>query len=174
MSEGSNLSMSLSAVFLDEGPLSWVTQKPGETPDFDACRAWALGLASAGVRLCVAEVTDYELRRELVRQEERRFDLGQPLRGSVERLDAFINAIEYVPITTQAMRRAAVFWGQLRNAGQPTASDKALDGDVILGAQIHVFARSEGLRLSEIRVATTNVKHIERLVQADLWGNIQL
>lgn len=165
--------MSLSAVFLDEGPLSWVTQKPGETPDFDACRAWALGIVSAGVRLCVAEVTDYELRRELLRQEMKRESLGQPKRGSVARLDAFLGAIEYVPLSTSAMREAAALWAQIRNAGQPTASDKALDGDVILAAQVSNFAATQGIPLSEIIVATTNVKHIDRFVKADLWGNIQ-
>ena len=164
--------MSLSAVFLDEGPLSWAAHKPGENLDYDACRAWALGLATAGVRLCVAEVTDYELRRELLRQEARREAQRQPKRGSVARLDAFLSAVEYVPISTSAMREAAELWANIRNAGQPTASDKALDGDVILAAQVNIFAASQGIALSEIIVATTNVKHIDRFVQADEWENI--
>lgn len=166
--------MSLSAVFLDEGPLSWVTQKPGETPDSDACQAWVINLMTQGVLVCVAEVTDYELRRELLRQELRREAMGQPKRGSVARLDSFIALPgRYVPVSTNAMRQAADMWAQIRNAGQPTASDKALDGDVILAAQVSIFAATQGIPLSEIIVATTNVKHIDRFVQADLWSNIR-
>ncbi|WP_309709886.1 hypothetical protein [Armatimonas sp.] len=165
--------MSLSAVFLDEGPLSWVVNKPGDNPIHDACQSWALGLMSQGVLVCVAEVTDYELRRELVRQEAKRKSLGQPLRGSVARLDAFIALPgRYVPISTNAMHQAADMWANIRNNMQPTASDKALDGDVILAAQVSIFAATQGIPLSEIIVATTNVKHIDRFIQADLWGNI--
>jgi hypothetical protein len=51
------------------------------------------------------------------------------------RLDGLARLLEYLPLTTAAMRQAAVFWAQGRQQGQPTADDKALDGDVILAAQ---------------------------------------
>jgi hypothetical protein len=49
--------------------------------------------------------------------------------------DGLARLLEYLPLTTAAMRQAAVFWAQGRQQGQPTADDKALDGDVILAAQ---------------------------------------
>lgn len=166
--------MSLSALFLDEGPLSWVVNKPGENAEHDACRAWVLGLMAQGVAVCVAEVTDYELRRELLRQEARREALGQPKRGSVAHLDAFISIPgRYVPISTNAMRRAAELWADVRNLGLTTAPKEALDGDAIMAAQVQIFAVTEGIPLSEIIVATTNVKHISRFVQADEWSKIK-
>jgi hypothetical protein len=65
------------------------------------------------------------------------------------------------------MRRAAQFWADARNAGLPTAADPALDGDVILAAQVAVSAGDE-----DPVIATTNVKHLERFVIARLWRDI--
>ncbi|MCI0525805.1 MAG: nuclease, partial [Acidobacteria bacterium] len=77
-----------------------------------------------------------------------------------------IAQIEYLPITTTAMRQAAQFWAQARKQGQPTAGDKTIDCDVILAAQ------AATLGVANFVVATTNVKHLSRFVPSDLWQNI--
>ena len=74
----------------------------------------------------------------------------------------------YLPITTQAIMSAAELWAIARQTGQTTADPKALDGDVILAAQVMDAFGSD----SEAIVATTNVAHINRFVRADLWQNI--
>jgi hypothetical protein len=56
----------------------------------------------------------------------------------------------------------------VRNAGTPTAGVDALDGDVILAAQV----LSLGLPAEEVVVATTNVAHLSLLVPAELWTDI--
>jgi hypothetical protein len=66
------------------------------------------------------------------------------------------------------MLRAATYWAQLRRVGQPTAADAALDGDVILAAQAALLAETG----YTVVIATTNVKHIERLANARLWYEI--
>ncbi|MCP3957885.1 MAG: type II toxin-antitoxin system VapC family toxin [bacterium] len=86
----------------------------------------------------------------------------------IERLDALEASLEYLPLTTAAMRRAAGLWAEVRQQGLPTADPKALDGDVILAAQ----ALSTGLAATDIVVATTNVGHLARLVPAALWREI--
>jgi hypothetical protein len=63
---------------------------------------------------------------------------------------------------TAAMRQAAVFWAQARQQGQPTADDRALDGDVILAAQAIT------LGVTDVVIATTNVGHLSRLAPAAL------
>ena len=66
------------------------------------------------------------------------------------------------------MLKAAELWAQARQDGKPTADSKALDGDVILAAQALLQAQ-QGY---EVIVATTNVKHISRFVDARLWTDI--
>ena len=102
------------------------------------------------MRVIVPEVADYEVRRELIR-------LDKP--AGLTRLDELPATLEYLPITTAAMRRAAELWAHARRAGQPTADAPALDGDVILAAQALTFG-------VEVVVATTNVAHLGRCVAA--------
>lgn len=101
-----------------------------------------------------SEISDYEVRRELLR--------AQKLKG-LERLDVLAGRLHYLPLSTAAMRQAAVFWAQARRQGQPTAADQALDGDVILAGQAMTFGAPDVL------VATTNVGHLSRFVPAELW-----
>lgn len=113
----------------------------------------------AGASLMVPEIADYEVRRELLRA-------GKA--GGVARLDLLVPALGYEPITTDAMRLAAELWADARRGGRPTAPDLALDGDVILAAQAQVLAA----RHTDVVVATTNAKHLERFVDARLWSDI--
>jgi hypothetical protein len=66
------------------------------------------------------------------------------------------------------MLRAAEFWAQVRRQGRPTTDDKALDVDVILAAQADAL---EGVGYSVV-IATTNVGHLSRFVEARLWQEI--
>jgi predicted nucleic acid-binding protein len=113
-------------------------------------------LESAGRRVIVPEIGDYEVRRELNRLRARR---------SLATLDGLAARFEYLPLTTVVMRLAAELWAQARQGGYPTAPDPALDADVILAAQ----ALSLGVPGV---VATTNVGHLARFVPADTWQNI--
>ena len=105
----------------------------------------------------IPEIADYEVRRELLRANKAR---------GLARLDALAGLLEYLPLTTAAMRQAAVFWAQARQQGRPTADDKALDGDVILAAQAMT------LGAADVVIATTNVGHLSRFAPAALWPDI--
>ncbi|MEG4808312.1 nuclease [Microcoleus sp. F8-D1] len=110
--------------------------------------------------MIIPEIADYEVRRELLR--------ANKVRG-IARLDELANLVEYLPITTAAMRQAAIFWAQARQQGQPTASDKTIiDSDMILAAQ------ATTLDVVDVVIATTNVGHLSRFAPADLWQNINL
>jgi predicted nucleic acid-binding protein len=145
-------------VVLDSGPLGKVTHRGG-VPPVDACKRWLFELLGQRVRVVVPEICDYETRRELLRA-------GKV--NGIARLDALEGALEYLPLTTAAMRRAAHLWAEVRKQGQPTADEKALDADVILAAQALTMDAAEG----EIVVATANVGHLSRLVAAELWQRI--
>ncbi|WP_217352466.1 hypothetical protein [Candidatus Viridilinea mediisalina] len=107
----------------------------------------------------VAEIADYEVRRELLRARKRR---------GIERLNSLKSEFGYVEITTATMLQAAEFWAQLRQQGKPTADNAALDGDVILAAQAALLI---GIGHSVV-VATTNVAHLSRMVPAEAWQKI--
>jgi predicted nucleic acid-binding protein len=109
----------------------------------------------------VPAICYYETLRELERMSAT---------AQITRLKAFIFADpdRFIPLTTSHLEDAAKLWAQARNAGTPTASPDALDGDVILAAQ----ALSLGLLPRDFVVATTNVAHLAQFVPANLWTNI--
>lgn len=143
-------------VLLDSGPRGFVTN-PKKTPKNVDCALWLERLLLHGVRVIVPEIADYEVRRELIR--------ANKIKG-LARLDAIGTSLEYLPISTGAIRLAAEIWANARLKGLPTASDAALDSDVILAAQaLH-------LSLTDTLVATTNVAHLQRFVHAKNWDEI--
>jgi predicted nucleic acid-binding protein len=107
--------------------------------------------------MIIPEISDYEVRRELLRANKNK---------GIARLDDLAQLIEYLPLTTIAMRQAAQLWAQARQQGQPTAGDKTIDGDMILVAQTMT------LEVSDIVIATTNIGHLSRFATAELWQNI--
>jgi len=143
-------------VVLDAGPLGLVTN-PKLSPLSVACTEWLQMLVSRRARILLPEIADYEVRRELWR--------ASKVKG-IERLDALGSLLEYLPLTTAAMRHAALFWAQARQQGQPTAGDKTIDGDMILAGQ------AAALGEADLIIATTNVGHLGRFAPADLWQNI--
>ena len=145
-------------VFLDTGPLGMVSN-PKSSPENEECRQWLKRLVDGGTRVIVPEIADYEVRRELVRA-------GKS--AGIARLDRLQESLDYVPITTAAMLVAANLWAEARRAGLPTAADPALDGDAILAAQ----ALTYGLRNGEELIATANVGHLSRFVNAKDWREI--
>ncbi len=140
-------------VLLDGGPLGLVSN-PKATEAGRECRDWMRDMVSRGAWICLPEIIDYELRRELLRANKAQ---------GLARLDLLKNSIPYLPITTSIMVKAAELWADVRKRGMPTADPKALDCDVILAAQ--------ALAVNGI-VATENVGHLSRLVSAKHWRDI--
>lgn len=150
--------MKLITIILDTGPLGMVSNPKGSGETL-ACKQWLRQALNAGHRVVIPEITDYEVRRELLRADR--------LRG-IHRLDELVQTLEYLPLTTAAMRKAAEFWATSRKQGTPTAADKALDGDMILAAQASLTDPLGG----EVVIATTNVSHLSLFVTAREWHEI--
>ena len=146
----------MSVVVLDSDPAGLLAKRGGE-PRVDACVSWQENLLAQNVRIVLPEIVDYELRRELVRLKAT---------SSIARLDRLATIVEYLPLTTAAMRLAAELWAQGRQSGQPTADPKELDGDVILAAQALL------LGVSDVVVATTNVGHLSRYANTKFWQDV--
>ena len=110
-------------IVIDSAPLGLVTH-PKLSGEALECNQWLRARIRDGDRVILPEIADYEVRRELLRGNK---DAGLAI------LDDFCRILEYLPITTAAMRQACVFWAMARKQGRPTADDKALDGDVNIG-----------------------------------------
>ncbi len=145
-------------IFLDSSPLGLLSS-PARSTEVVAVSDWMTECLSAGHKLYIPEVIDYEIRRELLR--------AGKIHG-IARLDGLKAVLRYLPITTSAMLRAADLWSMSRRTGVPTGDPKKLDVDVILCAQ----ALTAQLQFADVIVATSNVGHISRFVPADLWANI--
>lgn len=143
-------------VVLDSGPLALLARR-NDIPIAIECNTWLNSLLAQGDQVVLPEIIDFEVRRELVRLKAF---------SSVKRLDNLSTRIEYLPIMTGAMRLAANLWAQGRQSGQPTADPKELDGDVILAAQALL------LGVPDVVVATTNVGHLSRYVNAQFWQDV--
>ena len=144
------------SIFLDSGVIGLITN-PNLSAEGLNCAKWLLSHINKGNPIIIPEIVDYEVRRELLR--------ANKVKG-LARLDELIDSLEYLAINTEAMRQAAVFWAEARQKGQPTASDKTIDADMILVAQVVVMDVQNKV------VATTNVGHLSRFVAADVWQNI--
>lgn len=144
-------------VVLDAGPLGLLAN-PRYGPGHQV-HQWARGLLSSGHDLVVPAISDYEVRRELVRA---------GLRPALQRLDEVVGALGYLPVTAAMWHTAAELWADARRTGRPTAADAALDGDVVLAAQALTLADED-----DLVVATTNTRHLERYVAAALWSEVR-
>jgi predicted nucleic acid-binding protein len=135
-------------IFLDTTPL-WMLVHPAGGDRALALRRKLAQRLRAGDEVAIAEVCDYEARRELLRKGATR---------QLQNLDELLKQSVYLPIDTDLMRAAAALWAGVRGRGKPTASDAGLDGDVILAAQ--------ALRFEDHLVITNNVQHLSDLCNA--------
>jgi predicted nucleic acid-binding protein len=119
----------------------------------------ALSRTPRVTRVVLPEIADYELRRKLLHLTKKNSRAQQ----SLARLDELGRILEYRPLTTATMRRAAMLWADARHRGLPTAPPEALDSDVILAAQTIEVGGT---------IITTNRKHLARFVPAVGWEEI--
>jgi len=118
-------------------------------------------LGRSSFTVIIPEIADYEVRRGLMHVA---LKSGQPTTRSLLRLDLLTEKLEYLPLNTATMRRAAGLWAESRLAGQPTADDAALDGDVLFAAQ--------ALEVSGA-VVTENIRHLSRFVESRRWQDVE-
>ncbi len=147
--------MSSPFILLDTGPLGMITNRPGN-PECQAIQQW---FQTRSDQVLLPEISDYELRRELIR--------ANKLRG-LRNLDQLKITIPYLPLTTPILLKAAQLWAKARNDGYPTAPQDALDGDVILAAQALILEEQGHTTI----VVTTNVGHLSRFTTALTWQEI--
>jgi toxin FitB len=147
-------------LILDSHPLSLISN-PANRPESLNCKSRIQQLVAREVLVAVPEIIDYELRRALI--------CGKKTEG-IKNLDKLGEmGIVYIPITSDAMRKAAELWAWARNTGQQTASNDKIDIDVILAAQSIIISQDTG---EHTVIATSNVSDLERYTYAKKWEEI--
>lgn len=121
---------------------------------------WLADALRQNAEVIVPEICDYELRRKLLHLIRK----GQSTQKSLNRLDQLGKLLNYLPLDTDTMLRAASLWADARSRGRPTARDHSLDGDVILAAQ--------ALGVGGI-IITNNRKHLDQFVSAKSIDELQ-
>lgn len=155
--------------YLDTGPLGLACYfQPQHTDEAAKFQGWLKAVLLNRSHVVVPAMADYELRRELIRNNFSNSIAQLDLIESGQHLD--FPGVEYLNVTDPAIKRAANMWAEARNRGYATAHDKALDGDLIIAAQ----ALDHAAPASRFALVTTNVKDLARYVgrRARPWNAI--
>lgn len=152
-------------IVLDTGTLSNCVVKIGSNSNAapttsELCRQWLTDCEHHGAMVIVPAIAYYEALREI--------ELRQATGQRTRLIQYCFQPGRFIPLTTTQLETAAMLWAQSRRAGTPTSGDAALDGDVILCAQV----QSLQLLPEDYVVATTNVKHLNQFVNAAEWQTI--
>lgn len=130
------------------------------------CYQWCEKLSAKSIYIVTSEISDYEVRRELIRINSKGLELLDSLRDT--------KTIDFLPITTEVIKIAAEFWADTRKRGISTSDDKNIDADMIISAQWKILTQEYPGR--SVLIATTNVKHLKIFAQdsAQEWENIRV
>ena len=152
-------------ICLDTGILGILTS-PNDRQEVIDCRNWLYQLTARGVYFVSSDICDYEVRRSLI-LESFKYNREQ----SIKKLNNLQEIVDFFPVTTNAMRLAAYLWATSRSQGQPTADPKTIDADVIIAAQCQLLQQEYPGQ--SLIIATTNVNHLSRFIDAQEWQNIR-
>ncbi|MBL9219814.1 MAG: hypothetical protein JNG82_15100 [Opitutaceae bacterium] len=139
---------------IDSGPLGLLSHPdPQRHPELNR---WFAAHYEAGTIFVFPEISDFEVRRNLILERRRR---------SLRRLNDLHYFGRYLPINTAAMRLAAAFWADLRRTGRPVGHPKELNADVIVAAQ--------AIQAKAVLI-TNNPRHFPTQLETSVWADLKL
>lgn len=153
-------------VFLDTGVLGLVSS-PSNKGDAKECKEWFYRLLARGIYVITSDICEYEVRRSLILA-----SFINTIVQGIENLDELQQVIDFLPLTKDVMKKAAILWAEARSQGISTADEKNIDADIIIAAQWQLLTEEFPGRY--IVIATTNVKHLKRFTEAKSWKDINL
>ncbi|KAF0228110.1 MAG: hypothetical protein FD167_4821 [bacterium] len=139
-------------IVLDAELLGMISN-PKHSHENNLCLLWVLRLLSKKIKVCVSEIADYEVRRELLKTNRIK---------AIGRLDKIKKELFYLPLTTDVMSEAAKLWARTK---QKESTNVSLDCDVILAAQTTCC---NGI------LATTHTNYFSKYTTAKLWKEISV
>jgi predicted nucleic acid-binding protein len=153
-------------VFLDTGIIG-ILSSPRKIGEDYECKQWLYHLLARGIYVASCDLCDYEVRRSLLLNK-----IKNPLAvEGIENLDQLQDLIEFLPITKNLMKKAAELWAISRSKGQATADIKNIDADIIIATTCQLLQVEDPDQ--NLIIATTNVKHLSRFLEARNWREIK-
>jgi predicted nucleic acid-binding protein len=156
-------------VLLDSSVLGVLTSplknlSTAKANEIERCTNWFYGLLAKGINVCTSEISDYEVRRELIRIKSDGLSILDDFRKQ--------ELIEFLPVTSEVLQKAAELWAEIRNKHISTADDKNIDADIIISAQWYLL--TQDYPGQAIYLATKNIKHLRLIAEdyAQEWQNI--
>ena len=153
-------------VFIDSGVLGLLTN-PNKVGKPMQCENWLYSLLSKGIYVVSSDICDYEVRRSLLLEAQRKPNLT-----SLKNLDSLRDIIDFLNLEPAVMFKAAEVWMSARLLGKQTADNYSLDVDMIIVAHCHLLKQEFPNRY--LAIATTNVKHLSQFTEAFNWSEIQI
>ncbi|ACK69768.1 conserved hypothetical protein [Gloeothece citriformis PCC 7424] len=154
-------------VILDSSVLGMVINPNIE--QINQCEEWFYSLLARGITVYSSDICDYEVRRSLILDKINRNKLTSK---GIEKLNDLRDTITFLPLTSTLMLEAAECWAEVRRQGLPTADEKNIDADMIICAQWRLLKKEYPNRT--IIIATTNIRHLNILAEAEKWENIRV
>lgn len=151
-------------VFIDSGVLGLLTN-PNKKGNPKECEDWLYSLLAKGVYVVSSDICDYEVRRSLLLESARKSHTN-----NINNLDELRAIIEFLKLETEVLFTASEVWKEARQIGQKTADDGNIDVDMIIIAHWRLLNAKYPSRY--IVIATTNVKHLGKFVEALNWEDI--
>ena len=127
-------------IILDSAPLGHICNSRNRN-DYKKLKDFVKSLSFS---ICVPEIIDYELRRNLELE---------GLRKSVNLLSQFQRRDQILRLESQDLIEAAELWAWCRRRGKPTTENRGLDIDVILVAQ----SLSQLSRFDKVVILTVDI-----------------
>lgn len=156
-------------VILDSGILDLISTSAksisiAKNSEIEQCTEWFYYLLSKGVFVTTSDICYYEVRRKFVHIKSE----------SVQILDELREIIDFLPLTTEVVKKASELWAEVRWQNIPTADSKTLDADMMISALWVIL--SEESPGQSVFIATKNVRHMKIFAkeQALDWDSIKI
>lgn len=152
-------------ILIDSGVLG-ILSNPNESATTIKCEEWLYNKIVKGCTILTSQICKYEVKRSLLLCQEQK-----PSQVSgIQKLAELENLIDFIDVKPPDIETACQLWVQSIVEGIQVAPMMDVNFDIIICAQFKRLELENPGR--EIVIATTNLRHLQRFVKADLWENL--
>ncbi|MEG3436898.1 hypothetical protein V0288_07180 [Pannus brasiliensis CCIBt3594] len=145
-------------ILLDSGVLGALSN-PNESEINARLEQWLFNKIKWG-SLITSQVCKYEVKRSLLKIQSK----------GINKLADLEELIDFIPIVDRDIEIACELWVKSITEGIQVAPERDINFDIILCAQWQRLQEENPGR--KVIIATTNLRHLRRFAEAELWENL--